>query len=318
MFQRTGTGCRGTTMPALWLAIAVVAQLYIVAMLVRMCVVLLRAWRRGLLKRNFCTFAALGAVATELALATYNFGNVWQCAGGTSKLVDGVLFVVGKTVMFVLFFTLVVTWRLQAFSVAEQSFAAGKELADRRRELRLAYISFSVLVVGVPAFELTGRPSWTAALSLLFAGVGTYNFLSAVRQLRAVFDASVISDAEQHASAAGQQAPVDGSKPARAPPSDLQRFLSRLVLCRRDGVLGMTLAALSMGYYVFTSEEHSSTALTPSFISFINFHATKVIIAWSVWGFSRLAFGPLQDQLATATRAAARAAGRAKVRPGGA
>jgi hypothetical protein len=386
MFQRTGTGCLGTTMPAAWLAIAVVAQLYIVAMLVRMSVVLLRAWRRGLLERNFCTFAALGAGATELALATYNFANVWQCAGGTSKLPDGVLFVGGKTAMFVLLSTLVVTWRLMVFSVAEQSFAV-KELADGRRQLRLACLSFSVLVLGIPAFELTGRSSWAAALSLLFTGVGTYNVLSAVRELTALFDASVNSDAEQRASvaglqapeqrasaagqqapeqrasaagqqapgqrasaagqlapeqrasaagllapeqrasaagqqapeqrasAAGQQGPVDGSKPARAPPRDLQRFLSRLVLCRRDLVLGMTLAALSMGYYLVMSEEHSSAALTPSFFSFANFHATKVIVAWSVWGFSRVVFGPLQDKLATPTRAAARAAGRAKVRP---
>jgi hypothetical protein len=276
VFQRFGAGCRESATPASWLAVAVLMQLCTLALFVPMATLLVRAWWHKALRRSIGTCAAVLATATELAVVVYCFAGVFQAAGGTSALVDGAIFVVSKTLVSVLYFTSIALWRVLAFEVAEQSFEAGRTMRNRSRELRVVAMLIAVLVVAVPALELMGQYMLMQALIMMYVAFGTYQFLRTVRQLRAIFKDSVLGDEK------------DG---------DLARFFARLVACRRDGILGVLFIMASLAFYVLFSEEHDAASLSPSFASFTNLHATKVIVALGAWGHNRLALGHIRDAL---------------------
>ena len=276
VFHRFGAGCRESATPASWLAVAVLMQLCTLALFVSMATLLVRAWWHGALRRSIGTCAGVLATATELAVVVYCFAGVFQAAGGTSTLVDGAIFVVSKTLVTVLYFTTIALWRVLVFEVAEQSFAASRTMQNRSRELRLVALLIALLFVAVPALELAGQYTLLQALIMMYVAFGTYQFLRTVRQLRAIFKDSVLGDEK------------DG---------DLARFFTRLVACQRDGILGVSFTIASLAFYVLFSEEHDAASLTPSFASFANLHATKVIIALGAWGHNRLALGPIRDSL---------------------
>jgi hypothetical protein len=134
----------------------------------------------------------------------------------------------------------------------------------------------AVLVVAVPTLEVMGQPMLMQALLMFYVAYGTFFFLLTVRQLRAIFKESVVGNGSD---------------------SNLARFFTRLVASRRDGILGMAFSIASLAFYVLFSEEHAAASLKPSFASFANLHATKVIVAVAAWGHNRLALGPIRDAL---------------------